>query len=354
MKIKIILTILYIFFISIIAKAQHMDMMMMDRPDAYTPIGIMQDHCHGKGQWMFSYRYMNMHMNGNMSGSNSMSTDDIFTEDNVMTIAKSMTMQMHMLDVMYAPSNRITLMAMGSYNEKKMDMALNPDMMMPMATSMRTNGIGDISLSGLFMLIDKHREMLHAIVGVSIPTGSTDKQSGNPANDMLGYPMQMGSGTWDPLIGVAYMGQSDILTWGAQVQYKFRFGHNHYDYRLGNELNSNAWLGVKVDKYLSFSGSLQYLSSGKIDNANPPLMYPAMPMPMPMFSSPYVNSNYSGGNQLNAGIGCNLYIPTGIFKNLHFGAEYDLPVYRYVNGIQMKNTGTFTVGVQYVIGKLSM
>ena len=30
------------------------------RPDGHAPIPVMGDHMHGKGEWMFSYRYMYM------------------------------------------------------------------------------------------------------------------------------------------------------------------------------------------------------------------------------------------------------------------------------------------------------
>lgn len=38
------------------------------RPDGHAPIGVMGDHTHKTGEWMFSYRYMQMHMDGNRDG----------------------------------------------------------------------------------------------------------------------------------------------------------------------------------------------------------------------------------------------------------------------------------------------
>ena len=34
------------------------------RPDAHAPISVMGDHTHGEGEWMLSYRYMTMDMEG--------------------------------------------------------------------------------------------------------------------------------------------------------------------------------------------------------------------------------------------------------------------------------------------------
>ncbi len=38
------------------------------RADGHAPIGVMGDHMHHKGEWMLSYRYMHMDMEGNRIG----------------------------------------------------------------------------------------------------------------------------------------------------------------------------------------------------------------------------------------------------------------------------------------------
>ena len=47
------------------------------RPDSHAPIGVMGDHMHKKGEWMFSYRYKTMNMNGSLNGSSSVSNQTI-------------------------------------------------------------------------------------------------------------------------------------------------------------------------------------------------------------------------------------------------------------------------------------
>ena len=34
------------------------------RPDSYVPLEVMGDHAHGKSEWMLSYRFMAMRMEG--------------------------------------------------------------------------------------------------------------------------------------------------------------------------------------------------------------------------------------------------------------------------------------------------
>ena len=37
------------------------------RPDGHAPISVMGDHLHKKGEFMLSYRFMQMRMEGNLS-----------------------------------------------------------------------------------------------------------------------------------------------------------------------------------------------------------------------------------------------------------------------------------------------
>ena len=91
-----------------------------NRPDAYAPSGIMGDHLHAKGGLMVSFRYMNMAMDGNISGSESVSNETVY--NSYMVAPQEMDMQMYMLGIMYAPSDKLTLMMMQNYVSKDMDL----------------------------------------------------------------------------------------------------------------------------------------------------------------------------------------------------------------------------------------
>ena len=43
------------------------------RPDGHAPISVMGEHTHSAGEWMASYRYMNMQMNGLYMGDSKIS-----------------------------------------------------------------------------------------------------------------------------------------------------------------------------------------------------------------------------------------------------------------------------------------
>ena len=96
--------------------------------DSHAPIGVMGDHMHDAGEWMVSYRYMNMEMEGNRNGTDRVSPEAIVSGSanpfappaNLRVVPTEMTMEMHMLGAMYAPSDDVTLMAMLPYLENDM------------------------------------------------------------------------------------------------------------------------------------------------------------------------------------------------------------------------------------------
>ena len=307
------------------------------RPDGHAPISVMGDHYHKKGEFMFSYRFMPMWMEDNIQSSDDISNEDIY--QNFMVAPQKMNMNMHMLGAMYAPSDRVTLMVMGNYISNSMDLRTG----MGVDFTTESGGLGDITVSSLIKILNNNRQSLHGNVGVSIPTGDIDQRDATPMmNDaQLAYPMQLGSGTWDPSLGLTYLGQSDKLSWGAQSKYKFRLGENSENYTFGNRFDVVGWGAIKVSDYFSFSTSLSYFDTQKIDGVDADLN----PMMMPLF-----NTDNSGRNQLDVGIGTNFFVPKGSLKDLRIGAEIKIPAYQQVNGIQMKNTLMATFGIQYTIG----
>lgn len=307
------------------------------RPDGHAPINVMGDHSHKKGEWMFSYRFMNMSMDGNLKSSDDINNQEGFI--NYMVLPQKMTMNMHMLGAMYAPSDKLTIMLMTNMLTNSMDLKMRNGN----EFTTESNGFGDVSISGLVKILNKKRQSLHANIGISIPTGDIDQRDDTPmmSDAPLAYPMQLGSGTWDPILGFTYLGQSDKFSWGLQSKLKFRAGENEETYKLGNEFNTNVWGAIKVSNSISFSGKVNYKNLGEISGSDPDLN----PMMMPLFS----NKN-SGKNQLDLAIGSNYYVFKGSLKNLRIGAEVGFPVSQNVNGIQMKQKLMGTLGLQYSFG----
>ena len=76
------------------------------RPDSHAPISVMGEHTHEAGEWMLSYRFMRMEMDGNRSGTDSLPTEDVLAQFPVSPL--NMTMDMHMFGAMFAPSDKLT------------------------------------------------------------------------------------------------------------------------------------------------------------------------------------------------------------------------------------------------------
>ncbi|MFS4454649.1 transporter [Maribacter sp. 2304DJ31-5] len=306
------------------------------RPDGHAPISIMGDHMHGKGEWMFSYRYMYMNMEDLKQGSSDANFQEALAD--YMVTPTKMPMNMHMLGAMYAPSDKLTLMAMVNY----LDMTMDHITRMGGTFTTEASGFGDISLSALYQFFNKNQKTMHGQFGISIPTGSVTRSDVIPASApnavLLPYPMQVGSGTFDTNLAVTYLCQGKIFSYGSQLRGVFRFGKNERDYRYGNRYSLNNWLAAKAADWLSFSVRLEGLNVREINGADPNLN-PAMVIT--------ADTDNSGGNYLNSGIGFNTYIPSGSLKNLRFGFEFGIPIYQDLNGIQLKNKETVTAGFQY-------
>tara|TARA_B000000441_G_C21586018_1_gene257174 strand:+ start:63 stop:584 length:522 start_codon:yes stop_codon:yes gene_type:complete len=142
------------------------------RADSHAPIKVMGDHTHKQGEIMFSYRYMTMGMDGYQSGSSSSNYTEARKKPlggHYMTVPEEMTMNMHMIGAMVAPSDDLTIMIMGSYidNEMKVKKHMNGK-----KKTLESSGLGDTKLVALKNLAHNDNAKLHLSLGFSIPTGS--------------------------------------------------------------------------------------------------------------------------------------------------------------------------------------
>jgi hypothetical protein len=119
------------------------------------PIGVMGGHTHHAGKWMLTYRYMYMDMEGNRDATNKLGTSDVLKDFAVSPT--QMTIQMHMIGLMYAPSDKLTFMSMIPYVHKEMDHITR----MKTEFTTRTEGIGDITLTGLYNVYQSGPHQVH-------------------------------------------------------------------------------------------------------------------------------------------------------------------------------------------------
>lgn len=313
------------------------------RADGHAPIGVMGDHVHHKGEWMVSYRFMNMAMDGNLSGSESIDNDAIHSD--YMVAPQDMSMNMHMFGVMYAPSDKLTFMLMANVLDNEMNLLTRP-MMGSQNFETESSGLGDLKIGALYQLFNSNRRTMHLNLGVSIPTGSLTKTGVTPMSDpnevRLGYYMQLGSGTYDVSLGATYLKQYDVMSYGAQTSYLVRTGENEEGYTLGNKFNATFWTAYGFSKSVSASIRLNYNDVDSIEGADAAFMNPMM--------ATVFDATNSGKQQLDLSVGANYAFLKGGLKGMRLEGEFGVPVYQNVEGIQMDSQYVFTLGLQYAFG----
>ena len=328
------------------------------RADSHAPIGVMGDHMHKSGEWMISLRTMQMNMSGNLQGSDSISDEELVTTvanrfagmpgmpPTLRIAPDEMTMSMHMLGMMYAPTNNITLMSMLNFVKKDMDLRTYQGMMGTNELgefSTSTSGLSDVKISALVGLAKNDIHKWHLNVGLSLPVGSQDEEGQvlTPMNMQmtmrLPYSMQVGSGTLDFEPGVTYNGKNGKVTWGAQLSGVFPLEENDEGYDLGNSQKLTAWM-----QYLfadAFSASLRFTQENKdsINGVDSNIMGPVQT------ADP---DNY-GGDASYLSLGFNVVGQEGGLRGQRLAFEYSIPLSQDVNGVQMETDNMLMLGYQY-------
>ena len=306
------------------------------RPDGHAPIGVMGDHTHSAGEFMLSYRFMRMSMEGNRNGTDAVSTDDVLGA--FMVAPLEMTMDMHMIGGMFAPSDRVTLMGMLPFVSTSMDHRTR----MGGEFTTESSGIGDLKLGGLIALKTRGEPIVHLNAAVSIPTGAIDATDVTPASApnaaQLPYPMQIGSGTWDLEPGVTVLGQGHLGSWGAQAKGTFRLGENDRGWTAGNVIEGTAWLALKLSDRFSASVRGAFRSWGDVDGADPAFTNPMM--------VPTARADLRAGKRFDLPLGVNFSFPAGTLGGHRILVEYGLPVWQDLDGPQLETSGVLTIGWQ--------
>lgn len=321
------------------------------RPDAHAPIGVMGDHMHEEGEFMLSYRSMFMRMDDNLEGTRDRTTGQIVVPRGDFLVAPTdMTMQMHMLGAMWAPRNRVTLMAMLPYIVLEMD----HETATGQHFTTRSKGIGDLSVTAMIRLWESAHHHVHLNAGVSFPTGSIDRKDDTPAsmgkNVVLPYPMQLGSGTVDLLPGLTYTGWSDDFSWGGQARGTVRLGRNDENYRLGNRYTLTGWGAWKALDWLSFGSRVawhQWLDIQGEDDRIPGVSNPMVGTVPAERVVPTADPNLRAGQRLDAGPSVNFLVTGGALRGVRFAVEAMVPVYQNLDGPQLETRWSLTAGIQY-------
>ena len=320
---------------------------------AFAPAGVMFDHMlHSQGEWMFGYRYMYGDQSGQTLHGTSVSPDSQILASgcagNTCELTPSyMHMHMHMLDLMYAPTDWMTVMLMPQF----MDMNMLQRPVEGSGTDEfhkhRTAGVGDTGLYSMFKLYRDDQHSLHTSLGITAPTGEVNIKMnpghhGGETPGYLHYGMQLGSGTWDFKPSLTYNGKHAEWFWGAQAAGTIRMqDQNRSGYALGNEAQVSLWSGYSLTKWLSTTVRGLFTSQAGVQNQ--------FNAAHPISSTADYPFNY-GGRFADVGFGLNILIPekSGALSGHRLGVEWLQPVSTDVNGYQLDRSGGLSANWGFV------
>ena len=295
-------------------------MKYMTRPDFVFPAGVKGGKNMMSKKIMFGYKYVNMEMKSLKDGTNYINHSSVQSLGYSMTPIK-MNMDMHMFSTMYTVNEKISVIAMLTKKEKKMEMIMLTGGMIGNTHTVNARGIGDLSIAGLFKLSNKSNFKL----ALSIPSSEFNEKDLNMSGVLktLPYPMQLGSGTYDLTLGYSFQEILDNWSYGIQLNALTRFDYNSEGWKYGDRREASAWVAKPISKSFSISFGLDIEHQDNIGgrSANRNNIIPTW--------SEYNQSHL----RVSSNIGVNYKLPQ---SKSRIGIQCGTPIYRDVNGPQME------------------
>ena len=310
------------------------------------PIGIMGGEVHMKGHFMMSIKQMRMSMEGNSNDDISLSDSEIINLPNPYTmmnmpsklsvVPQEMEMNMTMIGGMYGVSDWQTLMFMGMYIEKDMNLLTYSPMMsrnLLGSFSSKTQGLSSVSISSLLKIKENDGFKMHAQIGIEKSVGENDDYGEvlTPMNMkkeiMLPYSMQIGDQSTSLLLALTLLKNNEDWSYGNQLKIKNNI--NKKDWNYGDSFTINGWISKALSESLSTSFRLSYSDQDPIKGRDTKIMAPVQT----------ANPENYGGTIYEASLGLNKILKQG---NI-LGLEITIPFKQKLNGPQMERDTTISL-----------
>lgn len=179
------------------------------RVDHHDPAFLMYTHVLERGEWMIGYRYTDSYMGGNQTGTTPLSNSQASNAPGgsmYMMVPTSMTMEMHMVDIMRGITDDVTFYLMPTWTDDTMNMLMNGGTTFRMSNG----GFSDLPFGTLWRVYHGPADDVVLNIGFSAPTGDINNTTLMPMGMGMSMPMafpytmQLGHGTWDALPGITY------------------------------------------------------------------------------------------------------------------------------------------------------
>lgn len=310
------------------------------RLDENAPIGVIATRGHKTGDVMYSFRGTVIGFQALQSDIDMLKTLDVQKDYGLVPEYMITSTQMH--SAIYTPHDHITLMAIINYHEHIMQMEGSYQQQRVYQNQpegiykLDSEGFGDIKFDTLLKLLRKEHFIITGNIGISLPTGSTVETGDD--GQMLPYPMQLGSGSYEARPGVTLFGTREDWSYGGQLLSSLPLHQNAHKYRHGNTFTVTAWSTQRVNNWFQFGGRLLFSHKTAFSSSDPKLN---------QNRSSIYQIDSQGNTQLDIALSTDFIIPTGThFQQNRLAFEIQVPVYQNQNltGIQLINRLQFTAG----------
>jgi len=292
-------------------------------PGDHAPAGLMDVRCPMDRAWMFSVRTTYTHFDGLRDSSHKVTTQDALGMG-YEQVPTSMSMTMTMLELMYVPSETLSLCASIPWTWNTMAMKTN----LGESFNMSSQGVGDFAFGADVVAWSQGEQTVSAGLSVSLPTGSITETGGMPGapSTRLEYAMQLGSGTYDITPRLDWRMRSDPYSYGIELSGTVRNGHNDEGYALGDRFCASAWGAQEWSP--TWSGSVRITAQrwSNVRGADA-LLDPMM--------SPTNDPHLQGGQRVDGALGVNWRPFGGNYSGSIVGLELGLPLAQDLNGPQL-------------------
>ncbi len=321
------------------------------------PLNIMGGGVPETNEFRFKLSPSYMRMEGLLRGSGSVNPDTLLGMPVMMGMptgkymAVPLDMDMYMLNLSAGYSFTDDFFGGVMFMFQRNDMRMRFNSMMEASTgtdgfTMKSEGMGDTMLMGKYRLYADDpfipRSELSLFMGLSLPTGSiNEKNSSHPVEarkgEQLPYSMQLGSGTFDPKLGLLYQGSSSPYWWGADFVYTGRWYDNSRDYRLGDDYALDLYgmyqLSYNLVAELQLNGHAWGRVRGQMDEVASGLSGRATQGDATTpYSTPLYDPENYGGRKLSVTAGLQWQpFPMQIVE-----LSAGVPAYQRLNGVQPK------------------
>ena len=201
-----------------------------DRPDGHAPAGVKMDYTLPAGDLYFGYRYSQEKYRGTLVGTQPFSDLEIL-DAGFTSAPLTHDQSIGEIDL------RLGL-GIGTV-EVSMPWVRNEMLNETSAVFYQSSSevLGDVSVRGLFDVLETDEYRLSFALGATVPTGKIGKKgtTATLTRGVLPYAMQGGSGAVDILAGGTFLVQNEVSSIGAQINYVIRVVDNNKDYRPGDE-----------------------------------------------------------------------------------------------------------------------